>query len=950
MIIDEVSKVKSIMNPTKIFWGLMALIITCNISSPALCLAAVVPYDQLTPQQKGAYAQRVQQVGLSVEQSFSLLETNYQFKVELPAYARCSSCGGTGCAQWQTGTVKKQALCTYCNGGGRIQRKVDSSYAYKNPKVQTLGTVQSSVKYETVNCEYCSGTGRLNVYACSQCAGNGFVAAGRGVYVVGPTSTAAQKAVAGKLYDLLRLVNGKEIRKAQVTKLTEGDVELRHSAGMGKYKRNEFVDEDAAKLFGGPHTAGDEALRRAVIIDLTQISTVNDLGRYIVDQHDSKLLSLLMTMKVPLDYGNSPFLVLMTDKGDTNAIAMFLSRGASIDAQDARGWSALRAAVEQGAVSLVTEYLARDANPNTRDIKSVTPLHVAAAKDSVELVNCLIDHGARIDSTDSQSRTPYDYARLSRVGNRVAKQMEVQISDYTQAKVLVDEDKYDEALVIFNKYKDAGAVKETLLLKGACHTSKMVDLGGGGRMKLMWVPAGSFTMGGLAFEVMWDSDYSPKRPVRLTRGFWIGQTEVTQSQYKEVMGGSNPSHFRGDDLPVEAMNWEDANRFCEELTLRERASLPDGYVFRLPTEAEWEYAARGGDRSRGFSFSGGNDFDAVAWYDGNSGKMTHPVGKKAANELGIFDMSGNAWEWCYDWYQDSYSGLANEDPLGPPTGDARVVRGGCYHDYEKYVSSRSSDFPTAMMMRGGGFRVVLAVPVQSAEVSIRSRISPQDSATINEYAKEGDLAGIIRRIQRGENVNERDGNGAVPLMWAVSGGHQAVVKWLVDNGADMNAKDNDGKMAVQIAADIGANDSITYLLGHGADVNARDNEGLTPLMLAVYKGHVGAVKILTDNGAEVDVRDPDGHTPLFAASTLGYLDIVNILKEKGSDVNTRNPDGITPLMTAVLYKHMNVVKYLVESGADVNAKGNKGETAISVAAKYGLPETSYYLKEHGAEE
>lgn len=154
--------------------------------------------------------------------------------------------------------------------------------------------------------------------------------------------------------------------------------------------------------------------------------------------------------------------------------------------------------------------------------------------------------------------------------------------------------------------------------------------------------------------------------------FLIGQTEVTQALWQAVMG-DNPSYFVGDDRPVERVCYHDCLDFIIKL------NQLTGQKFRLPTEAEWEFACRGGNNSRGYKYSGSNNLGSVAWYGygGNSGNKTHPVGTKAPNELGIYDMSGNVWEWCADWYGD-YSSGAQTNPTGPYGGSCRVGRGGSW--------------------------------------------------------------------------------------------------------------------------------------------------------------------------------------------------------------------------------------------------------------------------------
>ena len=152
--------------------------------------------------------------------------------------------------------------------------------------------------------------------------------------------------------------------------------------------------------------------------------------------------------------------------------------------------------------------------------------------------------------------------------------------------------------------------------------------------------------------------------------------------------GSNPSHFKGDNLPVENVSWNDVQEFIKKLN-----SLT-GKLYRLPTEAEWEYAARGGNRSQGFKYSGSNTVGNVAWYSANSGSSIKPVGTKSPNELGIYDMSGNVWEWCSDWY-GTYSSNAETNPRGPSTGSYRVLRGGCWLNlaWHVRVSNRYNHSP-----------------------------------------------------------------------------------------------------------------------------------------------------------------------------------------------------------------------------------------------------------------
>ena len=185
------------------------------------------------------------------------------------------------------------------------------------------------------------------------------------------------------------------------------------------------------------------------------------------------------------------------------------------------------------------------------------------------------------------------------------------------------------------------------------------------------VEGGTFTMG--ATSEQGDDAYSDEKPAHQVTlsNYMIGKTEVTQELWQAVMG-SNPSYYSGNDLPVEQVSWNDCQEFIEKLN-----SLT-GLNFRLPTEAEWEYAARGGKKSKGYKYSGSNDIGSVAWYEETSnGSKKKPVATKAPNELGLYDMSGNVWEWCSDWYGD-YSIDSQTNPKGPSSGFGRVYRGGSW--------------------------------------------------------------------------------------------------------------------------------------------------------------------------------------------------------------------------------------------------------------------------------
>ena len=200
----------------------------------------------------------------------------------------------------------------------------------------------------------------------------------------------------------------------------------------------------------------------------------------------------------------------------------------------------------------------------------------------------------------------------------------------------------------------------------------IIPVKNGINIEMVKVEAGSFNMGATPEMRSPYKDEKPAHRVTMTNDYYIGKYEVTQALWQAVMG-SNPSKFKGDDLPVEMVSWGDCQDFISKL------NAMTGKHFRLPTESEWEYAARGGKKSRGYQYSGSKTLGDVAWYDGNSGSKTHAVGTKQPNELGIYDMAGNVWEWCQDW-KGSYSSSPQANPTGAVGGSYRVIRGGNWRD------------------------------------------------------------------------------------------------------------------------------------------------------------------------------------------------------------------------------------------------------------------------------
>jgi len=242
----------------------------------------------------------------------------------------------------------------------------------------------------------------------------------------------------------------------------------------------------------------------------------------------------------------------------------------------------------------------------------------------------------------------------------------------------------------------------------------------------VWISPGSFTMGSPSNEVGRSTIEGPQVAVTISQGFWMGKYLVTQGDYLAVVG-NNPSYFNGDrsgppwydqdygtdlTLPVEQVSWMDATHYCAALTAQERAAgrIFTNYVYRLPTEAEWEYACRAGTTTR-FHYGddpGYTNLNHYAWFADNSNDATQPVGQLLPNGWGLYDTAGNVWEWCQDWY-DLYAGGSLTDPQGPATGTNRVVRGGAYYQGAQYCRSarRFRSIPD-FTYSGFGFRVVLA--------------------------------------------------------------------------------------------------------------------------------------------------------------------------------------------------------------------------------------------------
>lgn len=228
--------------------------------------------------------------------------------------------------------------------------------------------------------------------------------------------------------------------------------------------------------------------------------------------------------------------------------------------------------------------------------------------------------------------------------------------------------------------------------------------------KMVFVKGGNMYLGCTSGSGSCESDESPSHNVILA-DYYMGETEVTQELWKAVMGyNNNPSNWKGDMLPVEMVSWNDCQEFVSHLNNRLSSELPQGYRFALPSEAQWEYAARGGQKASGSMYAGSGNVSFVAWYTDNSGSRTHNVKQKAPNELGLYDMSGNVYEWCEDWYSNTfYSDNRNwTDPVNTYVGSYRVLRGGSWDSRASScrVAYRNSCSPSDRY-RINGFRLAL---------------------------------------------------------------------------------------------------------------------------------------------------------------------------------------------------------------------------------------------------
>lgn len=306
---------------------------------------------------------------------------------------------------------------------------------------------------------------------------------------------------------------------------------------------------------------------------------------------------------------------------------------------------------------------------------------------------------SHMNYVDEQTATPDIEAEIEAIKTKVTECKKiVQQKEEELKSALADLDAYED------KVKKLEELRDSYIQKTKDEETTIKDFNiDGVTFKMIPVEGGSFKMGSIDENSYAGNDEKPQHQVTLS-DFYIGETLVTQTLWQAVMD-CNHSYFTGDNLPVDSVSWDDCQEFVKRLNLK------TGMSFRLPTEAEWEYAACGGKKSRGYMYAGSDNVNDVAWYSDNSGKQTHPIKEKKANELGLYDMLGNLMEWCEDLYDiDYYKNSPERNPCKSSSGYERVLRGGSWNSNKNScrVSNRFSDIPNHYS-NSYGFRLVLVL-------------------------------------------------------------------------------------------------------------------------------------------------------------------------------------------------------------------------------------------------
>ena len=501
-------------------------------------------------------------------------------------------------------------------------------------------------------------------------------------------------------------------------------------------------------------------------------------------------------------------------------------------------------------------------------------------------------------------------------------------------------------------------------------TTRTVSLPEGPSMEMVWIEPGVFQMGSPESE-RGQSIERPEHQVEISKGFWLGKYEVTQEQWEVVMEttpwsgviSSNPSY------PAVKISWEEVQAFIDTLNVRAGERR-----YRLPSEAEWEYACRAGLPTR---WSFGNDerrLEYYAWYRENATSVK-AVGQTRANAWGLYDMHGNVWEWVQDGCCRTYDISLQVDPLGPDTdtGAGRIARGGGYaNSAGRLRSAHRSSFPHDTGEVSRGFRLLMVEEPEEAPPASSELQTPEEArSTLDEqgidftryafldYSEAGDVSVVRLFIAAGMDINAQsdDGRtrGRTALVFAAREGHVEVVRLLLEHGADINAQSDGVGTALGIAAREGHVDVARLLLEYGADINVQGNNGDTALMRAAEVGHVEVVRLLLEHGADINARDNGGRTALLYATWAlggGRVEVVRLLLEHGADINAQGNNGWTALLLAAQEGHADVARLLLEHGAAINAQNNDGDTALMRAAWRGEVEVVRLVRlllEHGAD-
>ena len=375
--------------------------------------------------------------------------------------------------------------------------------------------------------------------------------------------------------------------------------------------------------------------------------------------------------------------------------------------------------------NIITQPKSQTVNEGSSVTFSVTaegtkPLNYQWYKDS-EVISGAINSNYTIESTQLSDAGSYTVTVSNNAGSVTSEE-----AILTVEPVIIIEAPVITEQPVSQTVTEGGAVTFNVEVKinNSEYENFTTSLPNGVNLDMVWIEPGTFIMGSPEDEIgRLDFVGEDQHRVVISSGYWLGKYEVTQAQYKALMG-ENPSRFRDDNNPVEQVSWNDAMSFCEKLTEIEKIAgrLPEGYRYTLPTEAQWEYACRAGTIT---AFYNGTNIpteeqkwevpcsnaDPIAWYMHNSGYKTHPIGQKQPNGWGLYDMYGNVWEWCLDWYNSNYyTESPVTDPMGPSTGTYRCARGGSWDNgaYRCRSAAREYDrLPTYNQNGNVGFRVAL---------------------------------------------------------------------------------------------------------------------------------------------------------------------------------------------------------------------------------------------------